>query len=94
MLKAIVDNLETVEEAFRSLYKETEEGKFTLQVTPVGGFALENIEVLKSAYQKEMAGRKRAEKRLSAFDDLDPAAARNALQKVEELSSLGPEKRG
>lgn len=91
MLKAVVDSIETIPEAARGYYQEND-GKFVLQVEPINGYALENIEGLKNTLSKEMTKRKQLEKDVVKFKDIDPDRAREALAKLEELGSLDPSK--
>lgn len=91
-LKAIVEDLEQVEESLRDHYTETEEGKFVLAVESAGGYALEDVSGLKSSLEKERGQRQKLEKTIKDFDGLDPKAAREAMEKLEELSGLDPAK--
>lgn len=90
-LKAIVETIDAVPEAVRSFYTETD-GKFILQVEPVGGYALEDVEGLKGTFGKEMTLRKKLEKDLLKFKDIDPDKARDALARLEELGNIDPTK--
>ncbi len=90
-LKAVVDAIDSVPEAVRGLYKETE-GKFLLDVEPVEGYALEDISGLKNTLGKELTLRKRLEKDVQRFKDIDPDKAREALAKLEELGNFDPAK--
>ena len=94
-LKAIVDKIEDAPETLREHYvagtaDNGTEGKFVLAVEPVSGFALENIDGLKSALGKERTTREKLERDVVAFKDLDPAKARAALLELEELKKLDP----
>ncbi len=89
-LKAILDNLDGVPAALQSEYKKTTEGKFVLDVTPVGGFALEDIEGLKSTVGATRKERDDALAKLRVFGDLDPKAAQEAVAKVREWGTLDP----
>jgi hypothetical protein len=90
-LKAIVETIDVVPEAARGFYQE-QDGKFILQVEPVDGFALEDVAGLKSTLGKELTLRKKLEKDVLKFKDIDPDKARDALAKLEELGSLDPAK--
>jgi len=68
-------------------YKKQEDGTFILDVPKVGGFALENIDGLTSSLSKTLTVKKSLEKKLKEFEGLDPAKAREALVKMEELAS-------
>jgi len=98
-LKAIVDALEGeggVEEALRPLYVPGEgalEGKFVLNVEPVGTFKLEDVGGLKSALAKERQSLANAQKTLKPYEGLDPAAARAALEKMKEMDDWDPDKK-
>jgi hypothetical protein len=89
MLKAVVETIDAVPEAVRGFYQETD-GKFFLQVEPVDGYALEDVSGLKNTLGKEMTLRKRLEKDVLKFKDLDPDRAREALAKLEELGNIDP----
>lgn len=90
-LKAVVETIDSVPEAVRNLYKETD-GKFILDVESVEGYALEDISGLKSTLGKELTLRKRLEKDVLKFKDIDPDKAREALAKLEEIGNLDPTK--
>lgn len=91
MLKAIVTDLNSVNEAHRDLYKENGEGSFVLNVEPVEGYALENVNGLKNALTGERTLVNEYKGKLSAYDGIDPAAAREALNKLEKFKDLDPE---
>lgn len=90
-LKAVVETIDVVPEAIRGFYQE-HDGKFILQVEPVDGYALEDVAGLKSTLGKELTLRKKLEKDVLKFKDIDPEKARDALAKLEELSSIDPAK--
>lgn len=90
-LKAIVETIDVVPEAARGFYKESE-GKFVLDVESVDGFALEDVSGLKSTLGKEMTLRKKLEKDVLKFRDIDPDKAREAISKLEELGNVDPSK--
>jgi len=92
-LKATLDTLEGVDEAIASHYTTTSDGTFLLDVEGTGGYELENTTNLKTALGKERSNATEAAKRLKAFEDLDPDAAREALVKVEEYANFDPEKK-
>lgn len=91
-LKALLDNLDGLNEAIQAEYTKTDDGKFRLNVEPVGGMALENVEGLKSTLGKVKRERDDFKSKVANFGDLDPDKARDALVKVEELSAIDPEK--
>lgn len=63
-------------------------GRFLLDVGAVDGFALEDVSGLKSAYSKEHESRKDLEKKVKDFEGIDPAKAREALEKLDKLKDL------
>lgn len=79
-LKAAVDDLAQVPEALRPHYAPADGGGYVLAVEPVSGWALEDVDGLKSALGKERRRADEAEGRLKAFGDLEPEAARRALE--------------
>lgn len=90
-LKAVIEKLEEVPEATRTLYQERD-GRFVLDVEPAEGFALEDVGGLKSTLGKEMTRRKALEKTVEQYKDIDPEKAREALLKLEELGNIDPHK--
>ncbi|WP_435658091.1 hypothetical protein [Brucella pituitosa] len=90
-LKAILASLDGIEDTTKALYVE-KDGKFVLDVEGVDGFALEDVSGLKTALGKERTRADRAEGLVTAFKDIDPAKAKEALAKVEEWGNLDPSK--
>lgn len=92
-LEPIVESLDSVPEAVRAEYKEVQgTGKFILDVVPKEGYALENIEGLKSALSKERGQVGELSNRLQAFGELDPQDLKQKLAKLQELETLDPVK--
>lgn len=91
MLKAVLESLDGLDENLKSVYEE-KDGKFVLKVEPVGGYALEDVSGLKTTLSKEMSARKELEKVANKFKDLDPDQVRTALQELDELKKIDPEK--
>lgn len=94
-LKAIVDKLDSVPEAHRGLYAagkadDGTEGKFVLQVESVSGFALENVEGLKSALGKERTKVGTLEAAVAGFKGLDPEKVKTDLAKLADLEKIDP----
>lgn len=90
-LKAIVDSIDALPEVMREHYEEAGDGKYRLKVEPVGGWGLENIDGLKGALSEERAQVKALKEQTKAFEDLDPAKARDALKRLEKLAKENPE---
>jgi hypothetical protein len=90
-LKALVETIDLVPEDARGFYKEAD-GKFILDVESVDGFALEDVSGLKNTLGKEMTLRKKLEKDVIKFKDIDPDKARDALARLEELGNIDPAK--
>lgn len=98
-IKAVIGKLEDAPEAIRGNYRaatdsdgEALKGKFILSVDAADGFALENVEGLKSSLGKERTRAETAENKIKKFGDLDPDAARAALEKVKEFEGIDPKK--
>lgn len=97
-LKAIIESVEGLDEAVKGLYREIKDekhpahGKFMLDVEPVAGVSLEDVSGLKNALSQERSLREKAEKASKAFEGLDPKAAREAMQRIEELGEIDPAK--
>ena len=89
-LKAVLDNLDGLDEGVASLYSEVE-GRFVLAVEPVDGFSLENVSGLKSSLMKERQNAKTVTAKLQAFGEMDAEDARNAMEKFGEMSNWTPE---
>lgn len=90
-LEPILESVDSVPEELRSHYVQRE-GKFVLDVIPKSGYALENIEGLKSALGKERNRADQLDKKIKAFGDLDPSGIQEKLSRLEELQSIDPEK--
>ncbi len=92
-LVAMLDSVDALSEELRKEYKKRDDGKWVLEVTPVGGLELSDTAGLKTALGKERANAKTAAEKLVAFGELDPAAAKAALAKVKEMADWDPEKK-
>lgn len=96
-LKAVVDNLESVEEQHRSLYQPErdsegkETGKHIVAVEPTSGYALENIESLKGALSKTRTEKDDLSKKLKNFEGIDPKKVKSLEQEVEQLRTTDAE---
>lgn len=90
-LKAVLDKLDDAPEAVRGFYAE-KDGKFILNVEPVGGYSLEDVGGLKKALEAERGSRKQLEADVVKYKDIDPDRARAALAELEELKKLDPTK--
>jgi hypothetical protein len=95
-LKALLtaEEFGSLSEPLQGEYKKTEvDGKeaYQLDVTPAGGLELGGVTKLQKALNEERESVKKLKQQLTPFRDdttgelLDPAAARDALQKLEEL---------
>ena len=92
-LKAILDTLDGLAADVAKEYTKGTDGKFVLQVTPINGFALENVEGLKTALGKERENNRVATESIKAFEGLDPIKAREALTKITEMANWTPEQK-
>lgn len=90
-IKAILTAIDQAPEALREHYTERD-GKFVLSVDPVDGFALEDVNGLKSALGAERTKREQLERDVIKFKDLDPEKAREALAKLAEFEGIDPTK--
>lgn len=88
-LKAVLANLDGLDDGTKALYIERD-GKHVLDVEPVDGFSLEDVQGLKTALGKERTTREKLERDVVKFKDLDPDKARSALTELEELKKLDP----
>ena len=92
-LKAILDNLDGISEEISKEYKKRDDAKYVLDVTSVDGFELAEVSKLQSALSKERENNRKAADQLKAFENLDPAKAREAMKKVEEMAAWTPEQK-
>ena len=101
-LKAFVESIDSIDESLRGEYDEVE-GGFRLSVEEVKGYALENVEGLRSALGKERTAVKDLTKKVSRFEkefegiDLDDLkGAKTSLaeiqEKYEQLAAIDPAK--
>jgi hypothetical protein len=96
-LKAVVDNLNSVDEQHRSLYQpeRDSEGKETgnhiVAIEPVNGYNLENIESLKGALSNTRTERDDIAKKLKNFEGVDPKKYKALEQEVEALRTTDAE---
>ena len=93
MLDAFVESIESVDEALRGEYKQVE-GGFQLDVKPTNGFALENVEGLKSALGKERNSvsslTKEINKIKKEFDGIDPVELIGTKAQLDDLQKKYP----
>lgn len=91
MLKASLKSLDGVDDAIAAHYRE-KDGIFILDVDPVEGWALEDVNGLKSALSRQTQRADEATESLKAFEGLDPKVAREAIKAAEKFKDLDPEK--
>lgn len=103
-IKTYVEDLSTVDENLQAFYKPMgEEGEgYILDAEPVGGYAVENVEGLKSALQKERGARKDFESKYAKIEkqfegvDLEEINSLKSeyeklQQKYEKVAKIDPE---
>jgi hypothetical protein len=90
MLKAVVTDLNTVDEAHRGFYVERN-GKFYVNVTPVEGFELDNVTGLKTALGAERQSVSVLKAQLQPFEGLDPTVARTAIERATAFGDITPD---
>lgn len=95
MPKAVVEDIESVDESLRPYYKE-DGGRYVLDVEPVeirgengssSYYALEDVHGLRTAVQRERANARKYQEQAGKYGDLDPETARAALDELETLRS-------
>ena len=97
-LKAHVESLDDVDAKFHDAYslceddKDPRNGKFVLGIEGADGFELINPTRLKTALSKERGTNSDLSKKVSAFEGIDPDAARTALDRMSEYEKFDPEK--
>lgn len=92
-LKAVLESLEGLPADVAKEYKQADDGKYVLDVTPVGGLALENVTGLKTALEKERTNVRNLTVSVKKFEGLDPDAARDALGRLDEIKNFDPDKK-
>jgi len=97
MLKAKLDNLDGVSDEIKEHYVERD-GKFYLDVSKVDGLAVEDVTGLKSTVEKLRTKERELTQALKSandeitnlsdkYKDIDPVAAKSALDKLEEIQN-------
>lgn len=87
-LKRLIDSLEEVDEAVRSLYTERSDGKFELDVDG------DDDSGLKKALEAERRSRREIEKKMKALNDVDPEKYRELLEKESEREEEEAQRKG
>ncbi|MGJ4945077.1 hypothetical protein ACQR1W_31240 [Bradyrhizobium sp. HKCCYLS1011] len=90
MLKAVVTDINTVDEAHRAYYVE-KNGKFFLNVTPAEGFELDDVKGLKTALGAERNNVAVLKEQLKPYEGLDAGAARTAIERVAAFGDITPD---
>lgn len=89
-LKAKLTNLDGLEAGLAKLYRKQGEGEgafFVLDVEPVEGYSLEHVTGLKTALEKEREAKAELDAALKAYEGLDAARAREALEKLDQMKN-------
>jgi hypothetical protein len=94
--KAVYTDAAQIPTEHKAFYKETagqgDQKFWLLDVEPVSGFNLENVEGLKGALSKERAARETAEKTAKAYTALgEPEKLTKAVEKLKKFESFDPE---
>jgi hypothetical protein len=90
MLKAVVTDLNELDEGLRGYYV-SKDGKFFLNVTPVAGFELDNVQGLKTALGAERNNVSVLKAQLQPYEGLDVTAARTAIERITAFGDITPE---
>lgn len=95
MLKAILtsEDFGKLSDPLKAEYKKQEDGTYLLDVESVSGFALENIQGLKTVIQDRKNDLAAAKERLKAFEGLEPEAARAAIKYKAELEGISADEK-
>jgi len=95
MLKAVVESVDELPEGLKDLYKQIEngenKGKFLLNVEPVEGYSLDNLDNLKNALGTTKGELESAKSALEGFKGLDAKSVRDGLKELERLRKIDPE---
>lgn len=94
-LKAIIsqDEHAKLPDALKGEYVAGKDGRYTLQVSAVDGYALEDVSALTRALSTERENASSYAAKLEKLKDLDPDAARDALQKIAKMKDWTPEEK-
>lgn len=97
-LKPIVDDINSVNENFRSEYVPekgpdgAETGRHLLAVEQVDGYELANTRNLRSALDSERNNAKQAQSELKRFEGIDPDEYRRTSEELEQLKQENPDR--
>jgi hypothetical protein len=85
--QTIYDNLQAVPEGLREHYRELDDGRAVVDLTPINGVQVnvEHMPGLITALDERKSDLKSAKEKLSQFGDLDPVKARDALSSVASM---------
>jgi FtsZ-binding cell division protein ZapB len=89
-MKSFVTSLDQVPEQYRGLYKEVD-GGFLLQVEPVNGYALENVNGLKNALQTKTIELQDAKNKIAEMGELDLDKLKKDSENWNKVKDLDPE---
>ena len=93
-LEARIESLDGLGEGLADHYKEIEGGGgFLLDVNSVAGYALENVAGLKDTLADRKAKAAERKNALAQFEGIDPAKARTALEKYDEIANWTPDQK-
>lgn len=89
-VKSWVEKLEAADEAVRSLYKPTEDGKaYILDVESVGGWSLEQGEVLRRNLSKERKRATELANKMAGYGEETPETIGSLKAQIEEMRKNG-----
>ena len=92
-LPARLATLDGLSDAIRAEYKADPNGGFVLDVIPKDGYELSNVTGLKTALETERTNARTLNERVRQFGDIDPAVAREAVAKLDEIKNFDPDKK-
>lgn len=92
-LKAGYESIDQVPEGLRDHYTKAADGKFRPAVEADGEWAFENVGGLRKALGSERSEREKLASLAKQFEGLDPAAAREAMEKVAKMADWKPEEK-
>ena len=87
------EQLNGLQDAVKVEYTKQSDGMYRLQVKPKDGWALEDVTDLKSTVVATRSERDDAQAQLKAFKGIDPAKARDAMEKIGEMANWKPEEK-
>jgi len=92
-LKGGYETVEQIPEGIREHYAKAADGKFRPVIEGGDGWAFEDVTGLRKALGSERSEREKLAALAKQYDGLDPAAAREAMEKAAQMANWTPEQK-